>query len=142
MIGTTLRIGRFGAIASAVLLLAAASGYTLSQKQTAAADARLQELADHAALAGVNALATSEGQSDAKRLEAANAAVYQVASSRSDIKPIVFPSLDDMKVSVALTTSNTGKGVAFTATARYVQPGAALSPGQTVEAITRKRTRG
>ena len=142
MIGTTLRISRFGAIAAAALLLATASGYALSQKQTAAADARLQELADHAALAGVNALVSSEGQSDAKRLEAANAAVYQVAASRSDIKPIVFPSLDDMKVSVALTTSNTGKGAAFTATARYVQPGAALSSGQTAEAIARKRTRG
>jgi hypothetical protein len=142
MIGTTLRKTRFGAIATAALLLATASGYALSQKQTAAADARLQELADLAALAGVNALAGSEGQSDAKRLEAANAAVYQVAAARSDVKPIVFPSLDDLKVSVALTTSNTGKGVAFTATARYVQPGSALSPDKTAEAVARKRTRG
>jgi hypothetical protein len=93
-------------------------------------------------LAGVNALAVSEGQTDAKRLEAANAAVYKVVASRSEILPIVFPSLDDMKVSVALSTSSTGKGLAFTATARYVQPGSALSPGQTANAVNRKRTRG
>lgn len=142
MIGTMLRKNRFGILAVAAVLLAGASGYAAAQKRYAAADTRMQDLADHAALAGVNALAATEGQLDYVRIEAANAAVYKVVSSRSEIVPIAFPSLDDMKVSVALTTSNTGKGAAFTATARYVQPGSAVSPAKTADAAARKRPRG
>ena len=114
----------------------------MAQQKTAAADARLQELADDAALAGVNALAATEGQTDAKRIEAANAAVRKAIASRSEIVPIVSPSIDEMKMSVALTTNNTGRGPAFTATARYVPPGSAVSPGQTADAVMKKRTRG
>lgn len=142
MTGTTLRKYRAGAIAVAALLIAGATSYAVAQQQSAVADARLQELADDAALAGVNALAATEGQTDAKRLEAANAAVRKAIASRSEIVPIIAPSIDDMQVSVALTTSNTGKGLAFTATARYVPPGLAVSPGQTADAFARKRTRG
>jgi hypothetical protein len=142
MTGTMLRKSRYGVIAAAALLLATATSFAMVQQKTASADARLQELADHAALAGVSALVATEGQTDAKRLEAANAAVRKVIAARGEIVPIVSPSLDDMKVSVALTTSNTGKGAAFTATARYVQPGSAVSPGHTAEAFARKRTRG
>jgi len=141
MIGTTLRKHRFSVIAAAALLLATATGYAVAQQKSAAIDTKLQELVDHAALAGVNALVVSEGQTDARRIEAVNAAVRKSISSRSEIVPIVSPSLDDMKVSVALTTSNTGKGAAFTATARYVQPGSAVSPEKTAE-VVRKRTRG
>jgi hypothetical protein len=141
MIGTTFRKNRFGVIAAATLLLATATTYAVAQQKSAAVDARLQELADHAALAGVSALAATEGQIDARRHEAVTAAVRKVIASRSEISPIISTSLDDMKISVALTTSNTGKGVAFTATARYIQPGSAVSPGQTAEAVARKRAR-
>jgi hypothetical protein len=139
---TALRTYRLGVIAMAALLLAGATSYAVAQQKTANADARLQELADHAALAGVNALAATEGLTDAKRLEAANVAVKKAIASRPEIQPIVSPSLDALTMSVALTTSNTGRGHAVTATARYVQPGAAMSPGSSAEVIAKKRTRG
>ena len=123
------------------MLLATATGYAVAQQKSAATDAKLQELADHAALAGVNALVATEGQTDARRIEAVNAAVRKSIASRSEIVPIVSPSLDDMKVSVALTTSNTGKGAAFTATARYVQPGSAVSPEKTAEVVAQAHAR-
>lgn len=140
MTGTSIRKYRAGVIAIAALLVAGATNYAVAQ-QKAAADARLQEFADNAALAGVSALAATEGQADAMRIEAANAAVLKVIAPRG-IVPITSPSIDQMKMSVTLTTSNTGKGPAFTATARYVQPGSAVSPGQTADALARKRTRG
>lgn len=143
MIGTMIRKSRFKVLALATLVIAGAAALVVAKHTyAAAADTWMQDLADHAALAGVNALVASEGQIDTKRIEAANAAVYQVVASRSEITPITFPSVDDMKVSVALTTSHTGKGAAFTATARYVQPGAAMSPAKTADAAARKRPRG
>jgi hypothetical protein len=142
MTGTSLRKYRFSVIALATLLLAGATTYAVAQQKAANADARMQELADHAALAGVNALAASEGQADAKRYEVASVAVRKVIASRAEIVPIISPSIDEMKMSVALTTSNTGKGPAVTATARYVQPGSAMSPAKAAEAHTKKRTRG
>jgi hypothetical protein len=142
MNGPSLRNYRASIIVLAALLLAGAASYATAQQKTAAADAKLQELADMAALAGVNALAAAEDRTDAKRLEAVNAAVRKVIASRAEIVPIVSPSIDELKVSVALTTSNTGKGPAFTATARYVRPGLAMSPGQAADAFAKKRTRG
>lgn len=139
---TALRTYRLGVIAMAALLLAGATSYAVAHQKTANADARLQELADHAALAGVNALAATEGLTDAKRFEAANVAVKKAIASRPEIQSIVSPSLDALTMSVALTTSNTGRGHAVTATARYVQPGAAMSPGPSAELLAKKRTRG
>ena len=142
MIETMIRKRRLGILAAATLVVAGAASLLAAKQMYAAADNQIQDLADYAALAGVNALVATEGQVDSKRIEAANAAVYKVVSARSAIVPISFPSIDDMKVSVALTTSNTGKGTAFAATARYVQPGAAMSPAKTADAVTRKRPRG
>ena len=146
MTGTRLRKSlrkyRASVIAMAALLLAGATSYAVVQQKAAAADARLQELADNAALAGVNALAATEGQSDATRFEVASVAVKKVVAARAEIVPIIAPSIDDMKMSVALTTSNTGRGHAITATARYVQPGSAMAPAMAAEAFARKRTRG
>jgi hypothetical protein len=142
MIGTMIRRSRFRVLAAAALVVAGAAALVAAKQTYAAADTTMQDLADHAALAGVNALAATEGQIDARRIEAANAAVYKVVASRSEIVPITFPSLDGMKVSVALTGSNTGKGRAVTSTARYVQPGSAVSPAKTAEAAARKGPRG
>jgi hypothetical protein len=142
MTGTTFRKHRVSVIAMAAILLAGATSFAVAQQRTAAADARLQALTDNAALAGVNALAATAGQPDAKRIEAANAAVHKVIASHREIMPIIAPSIDEMKLSVALTTSRTGRGPAFTATARYMQPGSSLSPGQTADAVAKKRTRG
>ena len=142
MIEPMIRKNRFRVLAVAALMIAGAATAVAAKQMYVAADVSMQDLADHAALAGVNALAATEGQSDAQRIEAANAAVYKVVSARSEIVPIAFPSIDDMKVSVALTAGNTGKGTAFAATARYVQPGAAMSPAKTADAVTRKRPRG
>ena len=139
MTGTTFRKHRVSVIAIAAMLLAGATSFAVAQQKTAAADARLQALADEAALAGVSALAATEGQTDAKRIEAANAAARKVLASRSEIAPIISPSIDEMKMSVALPTNSTGRGTAFTATARYVQPGSPVSPGPTADAVTKKR---
>jgi hypothetical protein len=133
---------RIGVIAMAAMLLAGATSFAIAQQRTAAADAKLQALADDAALAGVNALAATEGQTDTKRLEAANAAVRKVIAARGEIVPIVSPSIEEMKMSVALTTNTTGRGPALTAPARYVQPGSAVSPGPSADAVMKKRTRG
>jgi hypothetical protein len=142
MIGTRLyKRQRAGVIAIAAMLLAGATSFAIAQQRTATADAKLQALADEAALAGVNALASTEGQADAKRYEAANAAVRNVIAARGEIVPIVSPSIEEMKMSVALSTNSTGRGPALTATAHYVQPGASLSRGLTADAVTRKRTR-
>ena len=141
MIETMILRRRLGVFALAALLVAGAAALLVAKQKYAAADTTMQHLADHAALAGVNALVATEGQTDVSRIEAANAAVYKLVSSRSEIVPIAFPSLDGMKVSVALTSSNTGKGAAVTSTARYVQPGSAVSPATTADAA-RKRPRG
>lgn len=143
MTRTSLRLRKYRAsvIALSALLLAGATSYAVAQQKAANADARLQELADNAALAGVSALAASEGESDTVRFEVAGAAVRKAIASRAGIAPIISPSIDEMKVSVALTTSNTGRGHAVTATARYVQPGSALSPARAADAA-RKQTRG
>ena len=143
MIGTRLhKQHRMGAIAMAALLMAGATSFMIVQQRVAVADTKLQALADEAALAGVNALAATEGQTDAKRIEAANAAVRKVTAARAELTPIVTPSIDDLTMSVALTSSNTGRGRALLATARYVTAGSAVSPGQTAAAVTKKRTRG
>lgn len=143
MTGTRLhRRHRVGVIAMAAMLLAGATSFAIAQQRTAAADAKLQALADEAALAGVNALAASEGQTDAKRYELAGAAVRKVIASRNEVVPIVSPSIDEMTMSVALSTNTTGRGPALTATARYVQPGSAVSRGPTADAVMKKRTRG
>ena len=100
MTGTTFRRHRVSIIAIAAMLLAGATSFAVAQQRTAAADARLQALADEAALAGVSALAATEGQTDAKRIEAANAAVRKALASRSDIAPITSSSIDEMKLSL------------------------------------------
>ena len=124
------------------MLLAGVTSFTIAQQRAAAADARMQALADEAALAGVNTLVTTEGQSDTQRLQAADLAVRKVIAERNEIVPIIAPSLDDMRISVALTTHSTGRGPAFTATARYVPPGSAVVPATTAAAVTKKRIRG
>lgn len=141
MTATTLRKTAAGTIAIAAMLLAGATSLAITQQRGTAADTALQALADEAALAGVSALAASEGQSDAQRIAAAHAAAHKVIASRSGIVPVVAPSLDDMTMQVALTTRHHGRGLAFSATAHYVQPGSAVSPASTAEAMT-KRTRG
>ena len=142
MTGTRLHRHRVGVVAMAALLLAGATSFAIVQQQTATAGTRLQALADEAALAGVNALAATEGQTDAKRIEAANTAIQKVVAPLSDIKPIVSPSIDEMKMSVTLATRHGGRGPAVFSTASYVQPGSPVSPGPRADAVTKKRIRG
>lgn len=142
MAGPSLRHYRAGFIALAGLLAVGASAYAVTQQRNAAADRKLQELVDTAALAGVNALAASTSPTDAQRLEEANTAARTVLASHGATAPLVLSSLDDMTTSVALTTGSIGKSATITATARYVLPGAAISPNQTAEATAKKRIRG
>lgn len=141
MTGTSIGRHRFGIVALATLLVASAVTFAISHKKAFSADSKLQELADHAALAGVTALAASEGQADVARLEAADAAARYVVAGRPGVTPIVAPSIDLKTMSVTLTRSETGRGPSITATARYVEPGTAISSGQTA-ALARKRVGG
>lgn len=141
MTGTTIGRHRFGIVALATLLVAGAMTFAIAHKKGFSADTRLQELADNAALAGVTALAQSEGQADTARLEAADAAARYVVAARPGVTPIVAPSIDQKTISVTLTRSETGRGPSITATARYVEPGAAISSAQTA-ALARKRVGG
>lgn len=142
MAGPSLRYYRAGFIALAGLVALGASAYVVTQQRSAAADRKLQELADTAALAGVSALAASTAPTDAQRLDAANKAARIVLASHGATAPLVLSSLDDMTTSVALTTGSSGKNATITATARYVPPGAAISPNRTADATTKKRVRG
>lgn len=142
MAGSSLRHYRAGFIALAGLLAVGAFAYAVTQQRSAAANHKLQELADTAALAGVNALAASTAQTDMQRLEAANIAARSVLVSHGATAPRVLTSLEDMTTSVALTTGSIGKNATITATARYVPPGTAISPNQTADAAAKKRIRG
>lgn len=142
MTGSSLRKYRAGIIALAGLLALGASAYAVVQQRAAAANRHLQELADTAALAGVNALVAPTAQTDAQRIETANAAARNVLALHGEPAPLVLSSLEDMTTSVALTTGSIGKGSTITATARYVPPGKAISANQTADAAAKKRVRG
>ncbi len=142
MAGPSLRHYRAGFIALAGLLAIGASAYAVTHQRNAAAERKLQELADTAALAGVNALVTSTAPTDAQRLEDANTAARVVLASHGATAPRVLSSLDELTTSVAMTTGSVGKSATITATAHYVPPGAAISPNQTADATARKRIRG
>lgn len=78
----------------------------------------LQDVADNAALAGVNSLAASTGQSADARSAAAIAAAQTVVAEQQGVVRTLLPSVDGLTMSVVMEDPAGGKRV--TATAQYI----------------------
>jgi hypothetical protein len=78
----------------------------------------LQEIADNAALAGVNALAASTGQPADARSAAAVAAAQTAVAGQSGTIRTLQPSIDGLTMSVVVEDAD--KGTQVSATARYI----------------------
>ena len=95
-----------------------ASAYTASIIATP--DARLQQIADDAALAGVNALAASVGLPEQSRIDAAVAATRaEAARAGRDLRGA---TASPEQLTFSVTVSDQGRRGEATATARYVAP--------------------
>jgi hypothetical protein len=91
-------------------------------------NAQFQELADTAALAGVNSLAASTDQPEDARIAAAIAAASNSIARKSGVIHALSPSIDHMTMSV--TIDHPVKGTRTSSTAHYVSPGDAASSPQ------------
>jgi len=101
---------------------------------------RLQEVADNAALAGVNSLAASADRPADARSAAAIAAARTVIAAQSGMTGKLQPSVDGLTMSVIM--EDTDNGARVSATARYIpakdgQPArqAANMPGFTAASL-------
>lgn len=124
MVTTAFRKRLFGvaAVAIAVPLGFAAA---LAVAHLDSPDAPLQRLADEAALAGVNALAATQGQPEDRRIAASVAAAGKVVSGQPAIIRSIAPSSDGMIVAVVLSGPN--NRAMSSAAARYVAPSEGLA---------------
>lgn len=107
-----------------LILLAACSVEAVADRMATHSDARYQETADRAALAGVNALAATDGQPETDRIDAATRAANAVMSSRGSVATETAASTGQMSMRVSLTSKH---GTPLQATARYIAPGEALT---------------
>lgn len=108
----------FAMAAGLTLSVGLISAYGMSGQTNSAA--RLQLLADEAALAGVNSLAASPGLPDGKRIELSIAAARNVMSATPAAIEAISPSVDRVALSVVLNDLRSGKRVV--ATAHYIPP--------------------
>ncbi|MDB5619899.1 hypothetical protein [Tardiphaga sp.] len=92
------------------------------QANSYSSSARLQELADTAALAGVSSLASSAGQSDVERRAASVAVAREVIAMQPNMVSEVSPSPDGAGMSVIVRDTALGKQTS--STARYLAPSA------------------
>lgn len=83
-------------------------------------DAKLQELADNAALAGVNAMAANSTQPAQVRVQASISAVKEVIANKPGLTGDISASVDSMTTSVVLSNPTTRKPIS--ATAHYILP--------------------
>ncbi len=114
-------LGTLGATTLALLVLSAQANAANLQQQ-------MQQLADNAALVGVNALGTSEAQAEAERrqqaIDASNRAIAEIPGAQAE----VTASVSDLTVTVKLAVTEapragaTAKTVEVASTARYVAP--------------------
>lgn len=111
----------------AALVAASASGVAIAWQSRAASNEKFQELADNAAIAGINALMKTEGLPDAVRIEAAKTAATGVVATKEQAATVLAPSTEALTMSVTLTRNASGKGAAVTARARYIEPGETVS---------------
>jgi hypothetical protein len=118
MVRATLGKRYFAVILVLGLPLALSAGYAASMD--AKANMRLQEVADNAALAGVNSLATNSDEPAEARSAAAIAAARSAIAEKSGLPRILSPSVDGLTMSV--TVEDADKAKRASATARYVPP--------------------
>jgi hypothetical protein len=111
-----------GALAAAAV---SSTAYT-AQAGASSLQAQLQQLADNAALAGVNTLGTTEAQTDADRREAAIKATKQSIGGIAGVDGQITASVADLTVTVQLSMTDsantTQKPIGVASTARYVAP--------------------
>lgn len=79
---------------------------------------QLQDIADNAALAGVNSLAASAGQPADARSAAAMAAARTAAAAQSGVIRTLQPSVDGLTMSIVM--EDVDKGTRVSSTARYI----------------------
>jgi hypothetical protein len=116
MVDTFFRRRRLALMATMALPFAAAAGFALSIH--AGANTRLQDIADDAALAGINSLAANiDRPADVSSAEAI-AAARTVIASRPAIVQRLQPSVDGLTMSVVV--EDAGNRMQASATARYV----------------------
>ena len=102
------------------------SAYAMSNHPKA--NAALQELADNAALAGVNSLASSADQPQEARIAASVAAAKNAVVAKTGVLYAISPSIDHMTMSVVM--DDRGKGSRVSSTAYYIPPSDELAPWQ------------
>ncbi|MBS0529085.1 MAG: hypothetical protein JSS22_06810 [Proteobacteria bacterium] len=114
------------------LIAALAVPFTVSACYAVAVHAgtntQLQEVADNAALAGVNSLAASAEQPAGARSAAAIAAAKTVIAANSGIVRSLQPSVDGLTMSV--TMEDMDKGTQVSAIARYIPAKDGQTPRQ------------
>jgi hypothetical protein len=103
-------------MAAMALPLVATACFALSIR--AGANTPLQDIADDAALAGVNSLAGDTDQPADARSAAAIAAARTIIASRSVIIPKLHPSIEGLTMSVVVEDADTGTRIS--AIAKYI----------------------
>jgi hypothetical protein len=112
----------FSAIGGTVLTLMVSAAPAASLKT------QIQQIADNAALVGVNAMGTSAARSEADRREEAIKATKQVIAEIPGVEGQITASVQDMTMTVKLAVAESlpayfgasAKTLAVTSTARYV----------------------
>lgn len=123
---TRLTIARPAVAAVAIGLLASVSAFAMTSQQNRT-DARLQEHADAAALAGVNAMVAASALSDSAKGDAALIAARSALAATQMTVRDVAASPAAMSVQVRI---GSGKGADISAVARYIPPADAIAPQQ------------
>ena len=120
---------------AALILLAACSVDAVAGRTASRSDARFQEMADRAALAGVDALAATDGRPEPERIDAATRAANAVMAQVGAVATETAISTGQMSMRVSLTSK---RGTPLHATARYIAPGDTLT-GRRDERIAARR---
>jgi hypothetical protein len=111
-------------------LLASGSGLAITHQVMRSHDGR-QAVADHAALAGLNALVGADGRLDLSRSEVAANAASTLARSQGFVLATAGTSESANTYSVVLNAP--GESRSLVATARYVRPGESLGSSHLAE---------
>ena len=121
---TRFKMGKPALVAAVVAALVSASALAASQHPRV--DRQLQENADAAALAGVNAFVAAAGLADRQRADAAESAARAALPDSGVTATAVTSSAAPISVEVTLKRAADGSEVK--SVAHYVQPGEAIAP--------------
>jgi PleD family two-component response regulator len=103
----------------ALLSLVALAAPSVALKSHSLRNKGLQELADTAALAGVNSLVATNNQTDEARIHASVSAAHKVLSIKPDVVTTVSPSIHQLSVAVLLKDTSNSR---ISAVAYYIPP--------------------